>query len=79
MDSGKLVDCPYYSNLSISQIDNGTPASWKEQTTGTTGKRSRTKARDTPANESKDDPYREYVLRLSASHLSRAEQEGHTG
>ena len=60
--------------------DYGTPASWKEQTTGTTGKRNGTRARDTPvANENKDDPYRAYVLRLSAAHLSKAAQEGQIG
>jgi hypothetical protein len=60
--------------------DYGQPVSWKEQATGTTGKRSGTRARDTPvANENKNDPYREYVLRLSAAHLSKAAQEGHRG
>ena len=60
--------------------DYGQPVSWKEQATGTTGRRSVTKARGTPITDvGKDDPYREYVLQLSAAHLSQAAQEGHIG
>jgi hypothetical protein len=60
--------------------DYGQPVSWTQQATGTTGRRSGTRARDAPiANVGKDDPYREYVLRLSAEHLSQAAQEGHRG
>jgi hypothetical protein len=60
--------------------DYGQPISWTQHATGTTGRRSGTRARDTPITDvGKEDPYREHVLRLSAAHVSKAALEGHIG
>lgn len=79
--SHKLMTLAFFRRwLKRERGDYGQPVSWTQQATGTTDKRSGIKARDTSiTNGSKDDPYREYVLRLSTAHLSQATQEGHVG
>lgn len=60
--------------------DYGQPVTYTSQTTGTMDRRSRGKAKVAlVAQEEKDDPYREFVMKLSAKHVTQAVQEGHIG